>query len=257
MNRLIASCSLVAAPALLLTLLAASAPLAAGSATGVPSMVQRVALGYAAELHGAIGMQRHFSTTIKAGPIRHTETSESGVLFNNGAFVKMKYYSIVDDGKAFSTDKVATRESQANADWAAGKIFFKEPYDRRFFADYGYSPPQACTGCPAGLLVVNFTSAIRDDQHGNGMMWIDSATARVKELIYTPNALPQHATSGSITEFTSNVAPGIWYVTRIDETYQGKVAIIKGTGQFSGSFDRVRRFASAAQGEAALSDGSI
>ncbi len=88
-------------------------------------------------------------------------------------------------------------------------------------------------------------------------MWIDSTTARVKELIYTPNVLPSHATSGSVTEISSSAAPGIWYVTRIDESYRGHEAIISGTGTFSGTFDRIRRFSSPAQGQAALDDGTI
>jgi hypothetical protein len=244
----------------LLCLLLAPATTGAQSdaaAAAVPSLVQKAALAYAAELRGAIGMQRHFSTTIKAGPVRHSETSESGILFNNGAFVKIKYYRIADDGKAFSTAQILARESQTNTDWTAGKIFFKEPYDQRYTDDYSFSQPQACSGCPSGLLAVNFTSAMHDVQHGKGIMWIDSASARVTELIYTPNVLPPHATSGSVTEVSSNPAPGIWYVTRIDETYGGKELIIKGTGTFSGTFDQIRRFSSLAEGQAALDAGTI
>ena len=228
----------------------------AGVATA-PSLVQKAALAYAAELRGAIGMQRHFSTTIKAGPVRHSETSESGILFNNGAFVKIKYYRIVDDGKAFSAAQIQARESQTNADWTSGKIFFKEPYDQSYMTDYSFSQPQACSGCPKGLLAVNFTSALQDVQHGKGIMWIDSASARVTELIYSPNVLPPHATSGSVTEIGSNPAPGIWYVTRIDETYRGHELIVTGTGTFSGTFDQIRRFPSLAQGEAALDADTI
>jgi hypothetical protein len=225
--------------------------------TAIPSLVQKTALAYAAELRGAVGMQRHFSTTIKAGPVTHSETSDSGILFNNGAFVKIKYYKIADDGKVFSAAQIRARESQTNKDWSAGKIFFKEPYDQRYMGDYNFSQPQVCSGCPSGVLAVSFRSALRDVQHGNGTMWIDSAHSRVTELIYTPNALPPHATSGTVTEVSSNPAPGIWYVTRIDETYLGHELIFKGTGKFSGTFDRMQRFPSLAQGEAALNAGTI
>jgi len=224
---------------------------------GVPTLVQRAAAAYSTDVRGTVGMQRHFSTTIKAGPVRHTETSESGILFSNGAFVKIKYYRLVQDGKTFSSDKLQARETQTNSDWAAGKIFFKEPYDQRYLGDYTFTPPQVCSGCPKTLQVVSFTSMVRDSQHGDGMMWIDSTTNRVKELIYTPNSLPSHATSGSVTETSSNPAPGIWYVTRIDESYRGHELIVSGTGTFNGTFDRIRRFASLAQGQAALADGTI
>jgi hypothetical protein len=241
---------------LAVTIPAGSVPTSAAP-SGVPTIVQRAATTYAADVRGAVGMQRHFSTTIKAGPVRHTETSDSGVLFQNGAFVKIKYYQVVQDGKTFSSAKLQARETQTNSDWAAGKIFFKEPYDGRYLGDYSFSQPQVCSGCPKTLLVVNFTSALGDTQHGNGMMWIDSTTNRVKELIYTPNVLPSHATSGSVTEISSNPAPGIWYVTRIDESYRGHELIVTGTGTFTGTFDRIRRFASLAQGQAALDAGTI
>jgi hypothetical protein len=242
---------------LLLAPVAATGAQSRPGVTAIPSLVQKAALAYAAGLRGAIGMQRHFSTTIKAGPVTHSESSDSGILFNNGAFVKIKYYRIADDAKAFSAAQIRARESQTNKDWTAGKIFFKEPYDERYMGDYSFSQPQACSGCPSGLLAVNFRSELQDVQHGNGIMWIDSGRARVTELIYTPNALPPHATSGTVTEVSSNPAPGIWYVTRIDETYQGHELIVKGTGKFSGTFDRMRRFSSLAQGEAALNAGTI
>jgi hypothetical protein len=242
---------------LLLAPVAATGAQSHAGVTVIPSLVQQAARAFAAELRGAVGMQRHFATTIKAGPVNHSETSDSGILFNNGVFVKIKYYRIADDGKAFSAAQIRARESQTNKDWTAGKIFFKEPYDQRYMGDYTFSQPQACSGCPRGLLAVHFTSALQDVQHGNGIMWINSARARVTELIYTPNALPPHATSGTVTEVSSNPASGIWYVTRIDETYQGHELVVEGTGKFSGTFDRMRRFSSLAQGEAALNSGTI
>ncbi len=243
--------------ALLCLLLVPAAAQAVADSTAIPSLVQKAALAYAAELHGALGMQRHFSTTIKAGPVRHTETSDSAVLFENGAFVEIKYYRIADDGKDFSPAQIQARDSETNKDWSAGKIFFKEPYDQRYMEDYSYSQPQACAGCASGLVAVTFTSAVQDVQHGKGTMWIDATTARVTELVYAPNVLPPHATSGTVTEISSNSAPGIWYVTRIDETYQGRELIVKGTGTFTGTFDQIRRFASLAQARAALEAGTI
>jgi hypothetical protein len=240
-----------------LALVAASGAQSYADVTGVPSLVQNVALAYAAGLHGPIGMDRHFSTTIKAGPVTHTETSDSGILFNNGAFVKVKYYQITDDAKAFSPEQLAERESQTNKDWLAGKIFFKEPYDPRYMGDYSFSEPQACSGCPSGQLAINFKSTLQDSQHGNGIMWIDPARTRVTQLTYTPNALPSHATSGTVTEVSSDPTPGIWYVTRIDQVYQGHEFFVKGTGKFSGTFDRIRRFPSLAEAEAALDAGTI
>ncbi|MBV8150940.1 MAG: hypothetical protein JOY59_05235, partial [Candidatus Eremiobacteraeota bacterium] len=83
-------------------------------APGIPALLQRAIAVYQAEVHGIIGMQRHFSTVIDAGIAKHGEESESGFLMNDGAFVKIKYYKVEDDGKAFSAEKIAERENETN-----------------------------------------------------------------------------------------------------------------------------------------------
>lgn len=226
-------------------------------ATPVPPLVLRAAAVYAGNVRGIIGMQRHFSTVLHAGPLNHTEESDSGQLMNDGSFVKIKYMRIADDGKAFSAQQIAQRDAQTNQDWAVGKIFFREPYDKRFMGEYTYAPPQACTACPNGTVSVTFGSAIKDTQHGNGTMWIELATGRVDRLTYIPNVLPPHATFGTVTETSGSAMPNVWYVTRIDGAYQGRAFILKGTGTFTGVFDHFERFSTLTQGEAALQAGTI
>lgn len=226
------------------------------SGATVPAIVARAADAYTKNVQGVVGMQRHFSTSISAG-VHHTEASESGLLLNDGAFVAIEYYRIVDDGKVFSSQQIAARNTQTNQDWSAGKVFFKEPYDRRYLGDYRFDASAACPDCPTGTVAVTFSSSIRDAQHGNGMMWIDEATARVEKLTYAPNALPPHATSGSVTETSSAVLPDLWYVTKIDETFAGRVLIVSGHGTFTGLVDHFQRFASTADGTAALHSGTI
>jgi len=226
-------------------------------AAPVPTLVLRAAAVYTANVRGIIGMQRHFSTVLHAGPVHHTEESDSGLLMKDGSFVKIKYVRIADDGKAFSAQQIAQRDAQTNQDWTVGKIFFKEPYDRRFIGDYVFTPPQHCTACPAGTVAVTFGSSIRDTQHGSGTMWIEQTTGRVDRLTYIPNVLPSHATFGTVTETSGTAMPSVWYVTRIDGAYQGRAFILKGTGTFTGVFDHFRRFSTVTQGEAALHAGTI
>ncbi|MEO6991440.1 MAG: hypothetical protein ABI346_02730, partial [Candidatus Baltobacteraceae bacterium] len=82
-------------------------------------------------------------------------------------------------------------------------------------------------------------------------------SARVVKLTYSPKVLPPHASSGTVTETSGQATPDLWYVTRIDETYAGHVLFVKGTGTFTGTFDRFKKFATLAEGLKALEDGSI
>jgi len=223
----------------------------------VPALVLRAAAVYTTNVRGIIGMQRHFSTVLHAGPVHHTEESDSGILLNNGSFTSAKYYRIADDGKAFSAQQIAARDAQTNQDWTVGKIFFKEPYDPRFTADYSFQPPQPCAACPSGTSAVNFGSAIKDTQHGSGTVWIEQVSGRVDRLTYIPNVLPPHATFGSVTESGGWAMPNVWYVTRIDGSYRGKAFVLSGTGTFTGVFDHFQRFSTVAQGQTALAAGTI
>lgn len=222
-----------------------------------PGLVQRLVAAYAADVHGILGMQRHFSTVINAGPVHHTEDSDSGLLIDDGAYVKIKYYRIVEDGRAFSSGKIAQRDSQTNGDWAAGKVFFKEPYDRRYAADYTFAEPGTAAACPAATIAVNFKSAVRDIQHGSGTMCVLTSSERVVKLTYVPNAFPPHASAGTITETSAEVLPGVWYVTRIDETFSGHAFIVHGTATFTGVVDHFKRFTTIPEGDTALENRMI
>ena len=202
-------------------------------------------------------MERHFATVINGGPIHHSEESDSGLLIDDGAYVKIKYYRIVQDGKLFNASKTADRDKQTNADWGAGKVFFKEPYDRRYTGDYTFAEPGTASACPAATIAVNFKSTIGDMQHGNGTMCVQTASERVVKLTYVPNALPPHATSGSVTETSAEVLPGVWYVTRIDETYSGHAFIVHGTATFTGVVDHFKRFTTILEADTALVNRTI
>jgi hypothetical protein len=229
---------------------------AAPAASGTPALVARAVAAYTTDVRGVIGMQRHFSTVINGGPVHHTELSDSGLLLNNGVYAGIRYYKISDDGSAFSTAKIAQRNSQTNSDWAAGKVFFKEPYDRHYVADYSFRQPTTEAFCGTAAAVA-FSSSVKDTQHGSGWMCIDQSTARITKLTYTPNAFPPHASGGSVTETSGTALSGTWYVTRIDETYSGHALIIHGSATFTGIVDHFRRFPTTASGKAALTNGTI
>ena len=219
-------------------------------------VVRKAMQSYEAGLRGIIGMQRHFTTVINAGIAKHSEESDSGLLIQNGVFHLAHYYRIMRDGKTFTPQQLADRDAQTNKGWSSGKIFFKEPYDPRFIDDYEFGIAPACN-CGAGVEAVSFSSSRHDDQHGYGTMWIDSSDYHVVRLTYVPFVLPPHATSGSVTETTAEVLSNVWYVARIDETYEGHALILHGTGTFTAVMDHFERFSSVAEGETAVKNDTI
>jgi hypothetical protein len=239
-------------------LVASGAQRAQATAASVPSIVLRASTAFDTTLHGVVGMQRHFSTEVHVGPVTHDEESDSGLLMQDGHFVKIAYFRIVRDGHAFSPSQIQKRDDETNQAWAAGKVFFKEPYDDRYVGDYSFGPPQtSCSGCPPGTEAINFTSTIHDAQHGSGTMYVDASNGVVVKLSYTPYVLPSHASSGTVTETGGWGLPDLWYAVRINGTYAGQMFLISGTGTFNGVFDNFRRFASLSAGEAALQDQTI
>lgn len=222
-----------------------------------PEIVQRVLMAYEANVRGVVGMQRHFSTVIDAGVMKHTEQSESAILFKDGVFQQLHYYRVLEDGKEFSAQQLDDRNKAASDGWSAGKVFFKEPYDRRFAADYSFAVVSPCADCENGTVAVNFESAKHDEQHGAGTMWIRTPSERVEKLEYSPYVLPPHATSGTITETSGSPLPNFWYVVRIDETFSGRMLLLHGKGTFTGVFDHFERFGSVADGASAVREGTI
>jgi hypothetical protein len=241
-----------------LLLVAAGAQRAQATTSSVPSIVLRASSTFDTTLRGVVGMQRHFSTELQAGPLTHREESDSGLLMQDGRFVRIAYFRIVRDGHPYSPSQIQQRDDEANRDWAAGKVFFKEPYDPRYIGDYSFASPQAgCSECPPGTKAVTFASTIHDSQHGSGTMYVDTNDNLVIRLNYTPYTLPPHASSGSVTEIGGRGLPDLWYVVRIKETYGGRVFLMNGSGAFSGAFDNFRRFANLGAGEAALQNQTI
>ncbi|MGH7715921.1 MAG: hypothetical protein ACREML_07980 [Vulcanimicrobiaceae bacterium] len=218
--------------------------------------MQRVTAAYEANLRGVIGMQRHFSTVIDAGLAKHTELSDSAILFKDGAFEDLQYYRVVEDGKDFSTEQLSDREKQASQGWSSGRVFFKEPYDRRFAVDYTFAATP-CADCGPGMIAMKFASEKHDAQHGAGTMWIDTSSLRVVKLTYAPYVLPPHASTGTVTETSGQALPNLWYVVKIDESYQGHVLLLHGSGTFIGVFDHFARFGSVAEGASAVRDGTV
>ena len=221
--------------------LAVCCPLPATSQGAIPAIVTKAAAQNDASMAGTVVNERHISIAVAAGPIHYSEDNDALVVVKDGAFAHLRYVRVVENGKTFSTQQLSTRDDETNRDLERGAGFFKQPYDHRYLQDYVYGAQLACK-CTSDESEITFRSVIRDDQHGDGTMRIDNSTGRIVELTYAPNVLPNRASSGTTTETFGEVIPGVWTIVRIDRTYGGRVAFVKGNGHVAETLDHFRHF---------------
>lgn len=226
-------------------------PLTASAQGTVPSVVRKAAAQNESSLGGTVVNERHIAIHVNAGPAHYDEQNDALVVMKDGAFERLRYTRVVRNGRTFESGDLAQRNDEINSDFARGTGFFKQPYDRRYFDDYVYGDQLACR-CTANESQITFRSVVRDDQHGDGTMRIDNATGRVVEVVYTPNVLPNHANSATTTESFGEAAPGIWTIVRIERTYGGRVAFVRGSGRVVETLDHFRHFPSIDAGFAFL-----
>lgn len=207
----------------------------------VPAIVRKAAAVNDAALEGTVVHERHIAIHVNAGPAHYDEENEALLVLEDGAFTRLRYLRVVQNGRTFSNDDLARRDDDINRDFARGTGFFRQPYDRRYLGDYTYGEQLACR-CTANESQITFRSLVRDDQHGDGTMRIDNASGRVVEVIYTPNVLPNHANSATTTETFGEPIGGLWTIVRIDRTYGGRVAFVRGSGRVTETLDHFRHF---------------
>jgi hypothetical protein len=221
---------------------AATAVVPSRAGSGVPELVERAAAYNVESVSGFIVEQRHVNLNVSAGPAHYSEQNEAVVLLEDGEYKHVRYVRIVKNGRPLSNDQVAQRETQNNDDLAHGKMYFKQPFDARYFHDYTYAEDQCA--CGSHEKQIAFHSDMRDDQHGNGTMRIDASSGRVTNLTYSPNVLPPHASTATTVETFGEPVPGVWTIVSIDRTYTGHVAFFQGSGTMTERLDHFQRFGS-------------
>jgi hypothetical protein len=226
------------------------------TAQDVPSLVHRAVTQYGNEHRGLLGFSRHVNFTLHAGLLSRDVRNEVGVLMQDGAYTRVRYYSAQTDAKTDDAKDLQRQEDQANADIASGHGFVKRPVDPRFVGDYRFEPAP-CPQCAAGRVAFAFTSTIHDRQHGHGLLILDESTARVEQIAYTLDQAPEHATAGEMTETFGEGLPGLWTCVKVDETYRGHMGPIGGVATMSTTLDHFRRFTESDTALAAMAAGSI
>jgi hypothetical protein len=215
---------------------------ATASAPAVPAPVLAAAQTALGDNAGAIVHERHISVSAVAGPARFTQQNDAVLLMVDGAYRHIHFSKIVENGHTLSAEEVAKRENENNAQFERGDGFFKQPYDKRYLADYAYDVVPQCT-CPSGQTEVHFSTTMHDAQHGEGTMRIDQTTGHVIEVRYTPFVFPDHANAGTTTETFGEPIAGLWTIVRIDREYTGRVLFVPGHGTATETLDHFRRFA--------------
>ena len=233
-----------------LVTLAQSGSIAGASASPL-SVVARAAAVNTLLMQGVTVNERHINVEVSAGPVHYSERNDAVVMLVEGAFSRLRYLRIVENGHEVSQEKMAEREAQNNRDLERGLGFFKQPFDQRYLSDYAYVSDANCA-CAAGEIAVSFRSLVRDDQHGDGVMRIDTANGRVHDVTYTPDVLPAHANSATTTETFGSPLPGRWTIVRIDREYHGHVAFFGGNGKVTETLDHFRRLPTPEAGLATL-----
>jgi hypothetical protein len=233
----------------LLTICALTAYTAARASSIVPAIVSRAAQTASLESAGVIVHERHITLTASAGPAHFSQRNDAIMLMNDATYSRIHYLRIEENGHVLNSNEMAKREAENNKELESGKAFFKQPFDQRYLADYQYTIVP-CSLCASGEVAVHFSSPIEDEQHGAGDMHIDAATGHVLDLTYAPNALPDHANSGQVSETFGQALPGLWTIVRIDRTYSGRVLFVGGRGTVTEVLDNFHHFTDASLGEA-------
>lgn len=232
----------------MLTICALGVHASARASSSVPPIVARAAQTAALEGFGVIVHDRHITLVAAAGPAHFSQSSDAIMLMNDATYSHIHYLRIEENGHVLNASEMAKREAANNHELEAGKDVFKQPFDRRYLADYQYTIVP-CT-CASGEIAVHFTSRIADTQHGAGDMHIDEATGHVLDLTYTPNVWPDHANAGLVSETFGQALPGLWAIVRIDRTYTGRVLFVTGHSTVTEVLDNFHHFTDAEAGEA-------
>jgi len=219
-----------------LALLAAVAAIGAAPALDPGAVAGDAARTLAAQRHGATAFWLEYRYT-EHGPAHNVDrSSRAMVLREDGAEVKMRTFG-----------DHANKPTNVEDDYHL-------PIETKYLPEYRFTASSAaCDRCIAGAIAVDFTSVRRDDEHGDGTMWMDGSLHRIEALHFHPSVLPAHTDSADITVSFGQVLPDLWDVTLTEQQYNGHTFIFHGWGHVQQRQDAYRRFASVAEGLTALS----
>ena len=232
-------------PAGLLVALA-TASIAVQSVEG-ESLARRMAQGYSTQVHGAATFVVQTRTTVRAGPMTHTEFNEVAYAEVDGTPAgKIVLRSLVNGAAA---NAVQLAKLSADPDGPLSRFGLRLPLMEPAAGDYQYSDPRE-TSSGAN---VDFATKVKDEAHGDGTLSADLAQKRITQVVIRPAVLPPHATRMTITIDFGSVVEGRWDIVKITRTFAGREGMMTGSGTTTSVYERYQTHASTADALKALS----
>ncbi len=205
--------------------------------------VAAVAQRFAQTSRGVVSFRLHRVFDVHAGPrSRHDEIVLDGV-YVNGTVAKVRVISYTIGGKQADAQQQAQLEQQ----WEQPKPtdVFHAPFDPKYTSEYRYR---------AGVnRTINFTPLLADSSHGAGVLTYDQHYDLVS-YTYSPSVMPEHATSGTITDQRAAVLTNYWAVRDEMQQYQGRYALWNGAATVEVTWSSFRRFANLRQAVESISN---
>jgi hypothetical protein len=217
-------------------LLAALAFAGASPAPDAAALAGDAARLLAAGRHGVTAFALSYRYT-EHGPAHNVDrTAQAIVLRANSSVVKMRVF-----------DDPANKPTLVEDD-------YRLPIDANGVGEYRFAlGSAACGECPAGAVAIDFVSLRRDDEHGDGTMWLDGASHRIEALHFRPSVLPARTDSADIAVDFGQVLPDLWDVTVAQQQYNGHTFVFHGWGHVEQRQTNYRRYGSVEEGLTALS----
>jgi hypothetical protein len=200
-------------------------------ALGAPPAVAVVAQRFEETSRGIVGFRVQRTFDVHAGFSSRHEECTFDAISENGRLVKVRITRYTIDGKPADAATVTAFEQQYEHP-KPGNVF-EPPFDPRYLSAYQYQSSEPGT--------IAFSSPLRDAAHGNGSFTYDAADD-VVTYNYQPGALPEYATSASITDRRSEVLPGYWAVTQELQQYRGNYGPFPGAATVAITTSNFRRF---------------
>jgi hypothetical protein len=229
-------------------------PAIAASEADVPAALRSAVKTLAAERHGIIAFHRHFSTDRRAPGNNQRTAAESARVVQDGHTVNVKLYQRTTDGVAATAEDLATR--QAALEKSLPGDDYTLPVTEKLLADYQFGTPSACAGCDRGVVAIPFTSLKRDDNHGDGTVYVDESARHILRFEFKPSVNPKEVDSGEILVTFGRATSDLWDVVTVKQRYGGHRLFIRWSYETVATHTAYRRFDSLDEARAALASGA-